>query len=106
MGSGLCERELCIVRDFSGGIDGLGVDACGNVYASEYTTGNVWRISSAGDMERLVTLPSAWIPNIKWGRDVGGFSSDVMYVTDRDEGRLFGLHVGVRGAQEYFEKGH
>jgi sugar lactone lactonase YvrE len=104
-GSGSCERERCVVRDLAGGIDGLGVDACGNVYASEYVTGNVWRISPAGDLERLVNLPSGWIPNIKWGRDIGGFSSDVMYVADRDMGRLFGLHVGVRGAQEFFEKG-
>ena len=80
----------------------MGVDTCGNVYATEYTNGNVWRISPAGDIELLVELPSAWIPNVKWGRDLGGFSSQVMYVADRDQGRLFGVAVGVPGATEFF----
>jgi sugar lactone lactonase YvrE len=102
-GSGFCERELCVVRPLPGGIDGLGVDACGNVYGSEYMHGNVWRISPGGDVELLAQLPSSWVPNIKWGRGLGGFSHDVMYVADRDSGRLFGLPVGVPGATEFFE---
>jgi sugar lactone lactonase YvrE len=99
---GTCQEETCVVQAGAGGIDGLGVDACGNVYASEYTNGRLWRVSPAGDVELLATLPSAWIPNIKWGRDVGGFSSDVMYVADRDLGRLFGVQVGVPGANEFY----
>jgi sugar lactone lactonase YvrE len=86
-----------------GGIDGLGVDACGYVYASEYVRGNVWRISPAGEIELLAHVPSGWIPNIKWGRDVGGFSKEVMYIADRDEGRLFGVSVGVPGVTEYYD---
>jgi sugar lactone lactonase YvrE len=88
-----------------GGIDGLGVDACGYVYASEYVKGNVWRISPTGEIERLADLPSGWIPNIKWGRGVGGFSRDVMYVADRNPRlrRLFGIRVGVPGVTEYYD---
>jgi sugar lactone lactonase YvrE len=88
-----------------GGIDGLGVDACGFVYAAEYQRGNVWRISPAGEIEKLADLPSGWIPNIKWGRGLGGFDKDVMFVADRDEGRLFGISVGVPGATEYYDIG-
>jgi sugar lactone lactonase YvrE len=102
-GSGLCRGELCVVRPFPGGIDGLGVDACGNVYASEFTYGNIWRISPAGNLELLAQLPSTWIPNIKWGRGLGGFAREIMYVADRYSGRLFGLPVGVPGATEYFD---
>jgi hypothetical protein len=101
-GRGSCDEEVCVVHAGPGGIDGLGVDACGNVYASEYITGRVWRVSAGGEVELLATLPSVWIPNIKWGRDVGGFSSEVMYVADRDQSRLFGLQVGVSGAKEFF----
>lgn len=89
--------------DSPGGIDGLGVDACGNVYASEFTHGIVWRISPAGEVVRLVDLPSSWVPNIKWGRGLGGFERDRMFVADRDESRLFSVAVGVPGAREFYE---
>jgi sugar lactone lactonase YvrE len=106
LGAGTCHDGLCISEIPSGGgIDGLGVDACGNVYASEYVYGNLWRISPAGEMELLAQLPSSWIPNIKWGRGLGGFSSDVMYVADRDAKRLFGIYVGVPGVTEFAEMG-
>jgi sugar lactone lactonase YvrE len=108
-GPGVCvETETGLVCESHGqggpgGIDGLGVDACGNVYASEYTNGIVWRISPTGDIERLADLPSGWIPNIKWGRGMGGFSNEVMYVADRDDGRLFGISVGLPGVTEFFD---
>lgn len=106
LGSGSCQGGQCVPYEQSGGgIDGLGVDACGNVYASEYIYGKVWRVSPAGELELLTQLPSSWIPNIKWGRGLGGFGSDVMYVADRDEKRLFGIYVGVPGATEYFAAG-
>ena len=103
---GTCELEICVPAPVAGGIDGLGVDACGNVYASEYVYGFVWRIAPDGTMEKIAELPSSWIPNIKWGRNLGGFSSRVMYVADRDQQRLFGVHVGVPGAKEFYAGGH
>ncbi len=104
-GRGQCFFSICMPLGGpggAGGVDGMGVDACGNVYATEYTSGNVWRISPAGEIELLVVLPSSWIPNVKWGRDLGGFSSQVMYVADREKGRLFGVAVGVPGATEFY----
>ncbi len=100
-GSGVCSGGVC--DSSPGGVDGMAVDACGNVYATEFVKGNVWRISPAGESALLATLPSGWIPNMKWGRDVGGFSSQVMYVADRDQGRLFGISLGARGATEFYE---
>jgi sugar lactone lactonase YvrE len=106
VGTGTCTYGVCgNGGTYGSGIDGLGVDACGNVYASEYISGKVWRISPAGEIELLAELPSSWIPNIKWGRDVGGFSSDVMYVADREKKRLFGIYVGIPGATEFFAMG-
>ena len=101
-GVGYCGTRGCELPSPGGGIDGMGVDACGNVYASEYTEGNIWRISPEGEIELLVQLPSSWIPNIKWGRDVGGFSSEVMYVANRDGSGLFGVAVGVPGVTEFY----
>ena len=102
VGAGVCEEGVCSAPSWGGGIDGIGVDVCGNVYATEYTVGKVWRVSPAGEVELLAELPSFWIPNVKWGRDRGGFSSQVMYVADREEGRLFALSVGVPGATEFY----
>jgi sugar lactone lactonase YvrE len=102
-GPGICSEGACVSAS-AGGIDGLGVDACGNVYASEYIYGNIYRISPAGELERIAQLPSSWVPNIKWGRGVGGFSRDVMYVADRDEARLFAISVGLPGATELYDQ--
>ena len=100
---GQCFLQQCREQASPGGIDGLGVDACGYVYASEYVHGNVWRIAPDGTTELIAELPSGWIPNIKWGRDLGGFDRDVMYIADRDQGRLFGMSVGGPGATEYYD---
>ncbi len=89
--------------DGSGGIDGIGVDKCGNIYASEYVTGYVYRITPAGDVTLIAELPSQWVPNIHWGRGVGGFEKDVMYVADRDQGRLFGVQVAIEGVTEFVD---
>lgn len=101
LGEGVCHQGACISAR-PGGIDGLGVDVCGNVYATEFQHGIVWRISPEGEIERLVTLPSSWIPNMKWGRGLGGFATHVLYVTDRYQARLFALPVGVAGAPDFF----
>ena len=106
LGPGSCLGGQCVTYEQTGGgIDGMGVDACGNVYASEYVVGKVWRIAPTGEIELMAELPSSWIPNIKWGRGLGGFGSDVMYVADRDQQRLFGIYVGVPGATEFFAAG-
>jgi hypothetical protein len=38
-----------------------------------------------------------------WGKGEGGFETDVLYVSDRDQGRLFGLKVGVPGTPQAYE---
>jgi sugar lactone lactonase YvrE len=105
---GTCSDDYCstsAITDAPGGIDGLGVDACGNVYASEFVNGTLWRIAPNGDITELADLPSSWVPNIKWGRGVGGFSNRTMYVADRDQGSLFAVDVGVPGATEFYDLG-
>jgi sugar lactone lactonase YvrE len=97
-----CDGFDCTSAEHGGGIDGLGVDACGNVYASEYEYGNIWRVSPSGTLEQLASLPAMWIPNLKWGRGLGGFETNVLFVADRDEGRLFAVSVGVPAASSLF----
>ncbi len=80
-----------------GGLDGLTVDACGNVYVTEFEVGLVWRFGpSGGDAPQLVfDADSAWIPNMHWGVGIGGWDDKTLYVMDRDSGRLFAAELGV-----------
>jgi sugar lactone lactonase YvrE len=86
----------------SGGLDGINVDECGNVYVTEYIAGKIWMFPPEGSpdgaaVELAVELPSQWIPNLRWGLGVGGFEENMMYVTDRDSGKLFVLDMGLGG---------
>lgn len=91
-------RKILQTNGSDGGFDGIHVDACGNVYITEYIHGNVWRITPDGQQkDKMVTLPSSWIPNMRWGSSFGGWDPDLLYVADRTEGRLFALDVGIPG---------
>jgi len=82
----------------NGGFDGINVDECGNVYVTEFVAGIVWRISPDGNtVQQAVNLPSSWIPNLRWGNGVNGWDERTLYVSDRGQGRLFALDMGLRG---------
>jgi sugar lactone lactonase YvrE len=84
------------VRD--GGFDGINVDACGNVYITEFVKGKVYRVApDASRVFEIADLPSSWIPNLRWGVGVAGWDPDTLYVSDRDQGRLFAIDVGIPG---------
>lgn len=84
------------LEPIGGGLDGLGVDVCGNVWATEFRTGSVHLWGPDGGRSTVAaTLPSAWIPNLAWGPGAGGAAADSVFVMDRDEGRLFELLAGV-----------
>ncbi len=85
----------------SGLLDGMGVDACGNVYVNEYTAAVLWRIRTDGSKEKVVDLHehTSWIPNMNWG--VGeGWEKDVLYVSDRNVDEVFAVKLGVPGKRE------
>ena len=79
-----------------GGLDGLNVDECGMVYVTEYVLGYLWRITPAGVITKAAKL-SSWIPNIDFGRGVGGWPKTTMYVMDFTKNQLFALDIGVEG---------
>lgn len=86
-----------------GGLDGINVDTCGNVYVTEYTQGDIWRFDEeAGEAQLVVHVRSEWIPNMHWGNGVGGWEKDVLYVSDRARAGLFALEVGVEGHRDAY----
>ncbi|MCP4921216.1 MAG: hypothetical protein GY913_30330 [Proteobacteria bacterium] len=92
-------RPYCIGDDMNaGGLDGLDVDECGNVYVTEYIAGKVYRFApEGGEPEEILDVSSSWIPNLHWGRGVGGFESNVLYMMDRDTNGIFTIDVGFEG---------
>ena len=82
----------------SGGLDGLDVDECGNVYVTEYIKGIVWRMDAeTGAAENILELNSSWIPNLHWGSGVGGWEEDILYVMDRDTNGVYAVDIGLKG---------
>jgi sugar lactone lactonase YvrE len=80
-----------------GGLDGINVDACGTVYVTEFVQGLVWRYDpGAPEATIAASLPSQWIPNMHWGV-AGAWDPMTLYVSDRDQGRIFGLPLGRPG---------
>ncbi|MBL8783978.1 MAG: hypothetical protein JNJ59_03665 [Deltaproteobacteria bacterium] len=88
------------LADSRGGLDGVNVDACGDVYATEYVRGVVWKFDGVSGTPTIAAqLPSSWVPNLHWGSGVGGWDARTLYVFEREQGRVFGLHVGRPGKQ-------
>jgi hypothetical protein len=86
--------------DFVGGgaLDGMAVDACGNVYVCEFGPATIWRITPDG----LSVLPlielggdTGWIPNMQWGSGIGGWDAETMYVLDFSQNRVFEVPLGI-----------
>lgn len=83
-----------------GSFDGMGVDACGNVYVCEYIAAKVWRIPPSGQGAELVvdlSNDTSWIPNMQWGSGIGGWDPEVLYVRDISSGKMYEVPVGVPG---------
>lgn len=81
-----------------GALDGMAVDACGNVYVCEYIAAVVWRITPDGESaEQLIQLgaETGWIPNLQWGSGFGGWDDHTLYVLDFSADRVFEVPVGV-----------
>ncbi len=86
-----------------GGLDAISADACGNVYASEFTVGTIWRFASEGaEAEDVVKLNSSWIPNMHFGLGVGGWEKDELYVMNLDRPGVYALPLNVEGTPDAY----
>lgn len=83
---------------FASLLDGMTVDACGNLYATEMA-GKVWRVTPTGQVDVAIDLPPGFIPALNFGPGAGGFERDHLYVQDFI-GRMFDVPVGIPGKWE------
>lgn len=80
-------------------LDGMTVDACGNLYTTEMGS-TVWRVSPSGTVEQVVVVSGvAILPALNFGPGTGGFDADVLYVADFT-GKMHAVEVGVEGKWE------
>ncbi len=90
--------ELLVDELGWGMLDGMGVDACGNIYVCEFWVAKLWRISPDGlSREQIVDFSqdTEWIPNLQWGSGLGGWAEDKLYVLDIAASRMYEVPLGV-----------
>ena len=80
--------------------DGMGVDACGNVYVADYTSRNLFRLSPEGEKTVLVRWSEArYGHGLAWGSGIGGFREDAIYLPQPFDGNtVVEVVVGVPSA--------
>lgn len=84
----------------TGGLDGVGVDACGYVYVTEFVRGIVWRITPDGQtVEKLIEPGTQWVPNMHWGNGVGGWDRNTLYVIDAEPSKMYVVPLGIGAAR-------
>jgi hypothetical protein len=89
----------------SGYLVGMATDICGNVYVIDYTRGQLLRYSSEGEFTGVMLNGHdlggfAYLPNMKWGSGVGGWSDHKLYMVNANNVRSsFEVDIGVRGKE-------
>jgi gluconolactonase len=88
------------LSDTPGQLDGMGVDACGNVYVCEYGSTDIWRIAPDGKTKvRIIDSDPdvTYLPNLQWGRGEG-WDPRSIYVPDGWNVGVWRVQVGVPSA--------
>jgi len=81
------------------GIDGLSVDACGNVYAAWWSRRRIERWDAQGGRhEVLIDDPGSSAPlgNFAWGAEAFGWSPTTIYAVVQGPGTVVAIELGVR----------
>lgn len=87
----------------TGYLDGMAVDACGNVYIADYGASQIYRIAPDGG-ERGVIIDGgfAYLPNMQWGSGIGGWDANKLYLPDGDTHQVYEVDLGVPGKRRAF----
>ena len=87
----------------NGNFQGLNVDYCGNLYITDVWIdnqdySNILRATPDGASVEIVTqIPSWYVPNLRFGTDIGGWVRTSLYASDRDLGKIYEFDVGMPG---------
>ena len=82
--------------------DGMGTDACGNIYVADYYQTAIYRVSPDGkNAVKIIdgsNIDGAYLPNLQWGSGVGGWDKMKIYLPDGWNKGVFEVDLGVPGA--------
>lgn len=79
----------------TGALDGIGVDACGNVYIADYGASHIYRISPDGQTKTVIIDSGIYMPNLQWGSGLGGWELDHIYIPDGWNHTVYEVDLGV-----------
>jgi hypothetical protein len=83
----------------TGMLDGMGVDACGNLYVADYNQTVIYRISPDGKHQDIVidgsVIDGTYLPNMQWGSGIGGWDPTHLYFPDGWKKGVFEVDIGV-----------
>ena len=77
--------------------DSLGVDACGNLYISDYSTSDLYRITPDGESSRYHAFShKTYGHGLEWGSGIGGWNGNAVYLPQPyDLNTVVEVDVGV-----------
>lgn len=80
--------------------DGLGIDACGNLYVPDYYTSGLYRVAPDGTVTTLYSQGIAGQPHyghgLEWGSGIGGWNDHAIYLPQPyDSGTVNEVVLGV-----------
>jgi len=90
----------------SGWLDGLAVDACGNLYVCDYQCLGDWddtcvyKIEPGGVVGTSPIINSSfhqYLPNMDWGSGIGGWKTQTLYFSGGWEHKVWAVDIGVPG---------
>ncbi len=86
----------------TGYLDGMGVDACGNVYVADYGASIIYRITPDGQTKTPFITSEVYMPNMQWGSGMGGWNPEAVYIPDGWEHKVYEVVIGVPSKQKAF----
>jgi hypothetical protein len=97
-------RRFAKVRDSISWQDGLGGDACGNLFVPNYDSGALFRLRPDGQTETFVTLGfPAYGHAVEWGNGIGGWAETSIFLPQPyDSNTVLEIEIGVPGREALY----
>jgi sugar lactone lactonase YvrE len=86
----------------TGYLDGMAVDACGNLYVADYGASIIYRITPDGQTKTPFITSDVYMPNMQWGSGMGGWDPESLYIPDGWDHKVYEVTIGVPSKQKAF----
>jgi streptogramin lyase len=94
---GTVQPPVRLANGFNGP-DGITIDECGNIYLASYNDGSLRRVTPDGKVELVAALSARSASAVNFGSGRQGWDARTIYVMNYQDGGMFEVRAGVRGA--------